>query len=55
LAEIPIRPAAAAATATTESVADRLARYMRAGTLGLTALPPLALYVHLPWCTCRGA
>lgn len=23
---------------------------MRAGTLGLAALPPLALYVHLPWC-----
>ena len=24
--------------------------YMRAGTLQLQALPPLALYVHLPWC-----
>ncbi len=24
--------------------------YMRPGTLQLTALPPLALYVHLPWC-----
>lgn len=48
MAEIPIRPAAPPAP--TESVADRLARYMRAGTLGLTALPPLALYVHLPWC-----
>ena len=24
--------------------------YMRAGTLQLTALPPLTLYVHLPWC-----
>nr|MBP8187566.1 oxygen-independent coproporphyrinogen III oxidase-like protein [Comamonas sp.] len=24
--------------------------YMRAGTLGLPALPPLSLYVHLPWC-----
>jgi putative oxygen-independent coproporphyrinogen III oxidase len=23
---------------------------MRAGTLQLTALPPLSLYVHLPWC-----
>jgi putative oxygen-independent coproporphyrinogen III oxidase len=48
LAEIPpIRPAPPAAAA---PVADRLARYLRAGTLGLTALPPLALYVHLPWC-----
>ncbi len=24
--------------------------YMREGTLRLTALPPLSLYVHLPWC-----
>lgn len=33
-----------------ESTADRLARYMRLGTLSLPALPPLSLYVHLPWC-----
>ena len=32
------------------STADRLARYMRPGTLSLAALPPLSLYVHLPWC-----
>ena len=25
-------------------------QYMRSGTLQLTALPPLSLYVHLPWC-----
>ena len=24
--------------------------YMRPGTLQLTSLPPLSLYVHLPWC-----
>ena len=24
--------------------------YMRSGTLRLSALPPLSLYVHLPWC-----
>jgi len=24
--------------------------YMRAGTLQLTSLPPLSLYIHLPWC-----
>jgi putative oxygen-independent coproporphyrinogen III oxidase len=24
--------------------------YLRPGTLQLTALPPLSLYVHLPWC-----
>ncbi|CAN5273190.1 radical SAM family heme chaperone HemW [soil metagenome] len=33
-----------------EPVADRLARYMRPGILSLSALPPLSLYVHLPWC-----
>jgi len=33
-----------------EAAADRLARYTRLGTLSLAALPPLALYVHLPWC-----
>jgi len=26
------------------------AHYLRPGTLQLAALPPLALYVHLPWC-----
>ncbi|KNZ32527.1 MAG: coproporphyrinogen III oxidase [Methylibium sp. NZG] len=33
-----------------ESAEQRLARYMRPGTLSLAALPPLSLYVHLPWC-----
>jgi putative oxygen-independent coproporphyrinogen III oxidase len=37
-------------SAAPETVGDRLARYMRPGTLSLTALPPLSLYVHLPWC-----
>jgi putative oxygen-independent coproporphyrinogen III oxidase len=27
-----------------------LQQYMRPGTLQLAALPPLSLYVHLPWC-----
>jgi putative oxygen-independent coproporphyrinogen III oxidase len=27
-----------------------LAHYMRPGTLQFAALPPLSLYVHLPWC-----
>jgi len=48
LAEIPIH--ADRPDGPTEPVADRLARYMRAGTLSLAALPPLSLYVHLPWC-----
>jgi putative oxygen-independent coproporphyrinogen III oxidase len=29
---------------------ERLLRYLRPGTLNLSALPPLSLYVHLPWC-----
>jgi putative oxygen-independent coproporphyrinogen III oxidase len=28
----------------------RVARFMRLGALTLAALPPLSLYVHLPWC-----
>lgn len=35
---------------TTEDPAAQLQRYMRPGTLSLAALPPLSLYVHLPWC-----
>jgi oxygen-independent coproporphyrinogen-3 oxidase len=30
--------------------AEAAARYLRPGTLQLGALPPLSLYVHLPWC-----
>jgi putative oxygen-independent coproporphyrinogen III oxidase len=61
LREVPIRVTrgraelAAAARATeaagpTEDGSSRLARYLRPGTLALAAMPPLALYVHLPWC-----
>ena len=32
------------------SPADAAARFLRPGTLNLAALPPLSLYVHLPWC-----
>ncbi|MEO8281579.1 MAG: hypothetical protein ABI564_17910, partial [Ideonella sp.] len=28
----------------------QLPHYMRPGTLSLSSLPPLSLYVHLPWC-----
>jgi putative oxygen-independent coproporphyrinogen III oxidase len=31
-------------------VTDPLAHYLRPGTLQLDSLPPLSLYVHLPWC-----
>ena len=33
-----------------DEAAARMPDYMRAGTLQLQALPPLGLYVHLPWC-----
>ena len=31
-------------------VQQDIQHYMRSGTLQLAALPPLSLYVHLPWC-----
>ena len=43
---LPIAPAVVAG----EPAADVVARYLRPGTLNLTAMPPLSLYVHLPWC-----
>lgn len=42
--------ASSVGTGPQEPIADRLARYMRGGILSLAALPPLSLYVHLPWC-----
>ncbi len=42
--------ASEASVAAAEPAAARLARYTRPGTLALAALPPLSLYVHLPWC-----
>jgi oxygen-independent coproporphyrinogen-3 oxidase len=33
-----------------QEAAARMPHYMRVGTLQLQALPPLALYLHLPWC-----
>jgi len=50
---IPIVPAAAdeaAANAAAVSVQHSAQHYLRPGTLQLKALPPLSLYVHLPWC-----
>jgi oxygen-independent coproporphyrinogen-3 oxidase len=43
---IPIVPAAEAAPVAPRDVQH----YMRPGLLQLTSLPPLSLYVHLPWC-----
>lgn len=46
---IPVIPAAPG-DAPLQSAAQALPHYLRAGTLQLRALPPLSLYVHLPWC-----
>jgi len=42
VADAPARPVG--------DVAERVARFLRPGALTLAALPPLSLYVHLPWC-----
>ena len=34
----------------TEAPLDPVSRHLRPGTLQLGSLPPLSLYVHLPWC-----
>jgi oxygen-independent coproporphyrinogen-3 oxidase len=44
---IPIAPVESLEAA---SVHHDIQHYMRPGMLQLTALPPLSLYIHLPWC-----
>ena len=45
---IPIQPQSSEAA---EAAVQRdIQHYMRPGTLQLGSLPPLSLYVHLPWC-----
>ena len=39
-----------ASGAASPDLAERLADCLRPGTLNFATLPPLALYVHLPWC-----
>ena len=43
----PVRPAAAAAEPALPASPEH---FLRPGTLRFAAPPPLALYVHLPWC-----
>jgi len=52
---IPIKPVssqppAAAATSATSGPAQAALAFLKPGSLQLTALPPLSLYVHFPWC-----
>ena len=46
MTHIPIAPH----TDDAPAVVRDIQHYMRAGLLQLTSLPPLSLYVHLPWC-----
>jgi oxygen-independent coproporphyrinogen-3 oxidase len=47
MAMIPIAPAAEAQAPATQ---HDIQHYLRPGSLQLSALPPLSLYIHLPWC-----
>jgi oxygen-independent coproporphyrinogen-3 oxidase len=47
---IPIIAAPVASEGGERAVDQDITHYMRPGTLQLAALPPLSLYVHLPWC-----
>jgi oxygen-independent coproporphyrinogen-3 oxidase len=46
---IPIRPAAPDVGAPRDPASAAL-QYLKPGALNLTALPPLSLYIHWPWC-----
>jgi oxygen-independent coproporphyrinogen-3 oxidase len=49
---IPIKPASqlTGAARTPSTAAEAANAFLKPGTLTLTALPPLSLYVHIPWC-----
>ncbi|GAB3546505.1 radical SAM family heme chaperone HemW [Noviherbaspirillum agri] len=47
---IPIKPVPAGEKPTPSSPAQAAAAFLKPGALHLSALPPLALYVHFPWC-----
>ena len=44
---IPIKPAGQSAKVTP---AEAAAAFLKPGTITLASLPPLSLYVHIPWC-----
>ncbi len=47
---IPINPVVPASADSPAPEPKDVLHYMRPGTLQFAALPPLSLYVHLPWC-----
>lgn len=46
---IPIKPVGSVSS-TIGGAAQAAHAYLKPGTLNLTSLPPLSLYVHFPWC-----
>lgn len=47
---IPVKPVIPVAPSVATAPVKDIQHYMRPGTLQLPNLPPLSLYVHLPWC-----
>jgi putative oxygen-independent coproporphyrinogen III oxidase len=47
---IPIKPIGAGAAPAPRSPVQSALEYLRPGVLNLSALPPLSLYIHFPWC-----
>lgn len=49
---IPIKPAGSTAKSVdaVSTAAQAATAYLKPGVLNLTALPPLSLYIHFPWC-----
>jgi putative oxygen-independent coproporphyrinogen III oxidase len=47
---IPIKVAGSAVKTEPRSPAASALQYLQPGALNLTALPPLSLYIHYPWC-----
>jgi len=48
---IPIKPVTQRSpTRAAESNTSAVHKYLQAGSLNLAALPPLSLYIHIPWC-----
>ena len=46
----PGSPGATSAGAGLGDAAGVALKYLRGGALNLSALPPLSLYIHFPWC-----
>jgi putative oxygen-independent coproporphyrinogen III oxidase len=47
---IPIKPVGDVVSTEPRSPATAALQYLQPGSLNLTALPPLSLYIHWPWC-----